>query len=238
MAVHARASGLRVTVVGRDDYDTVRGQRFDIVIFAAGNARRYLTERDPAKDLDVNVAAVYRAITDFASDRFVFVSSVDVYADPGAAQTSREDAPIDSTRLSTYGFHKRLAELVTMRNAPGWLIVRLGQMVGPGLYKGPVFDALQGGPLRVSPASSYPFLRTSSVASLTFALLDGGAREAIFNVCGQGSAVLDEVLRKPLSVVPEAPVETYRIDVSALAARTSVPSAGDEIRMFLESACS
>ena len=238
IAAHAAERGMRVTTVGRSDYRDIVGQRFDLVLFSAGNARRYLAERDPAADLDANVGAVYRAIADFSCERFVLVSTVDVYADPSCIDNTRESAAIDPKSLATYGFHKRLAELVTMRRAPGWLIVRLGQMVGPGLSKGPVFDALKGEPLRVSPASRYPFLRTSTVAVLTFALLDGGAREALFNVCGDESVALEDVLPKLPDALPNAPVETYRVDVSALASRVPVPSTADELRRFLVSQCS
>lgn len=236
MSRHARERGLDVHAVGREDYATARGQRFDLVVFAAGNARRYLADRDPAGDLEASVAAVYRAIADFPTARFVLASSVDVYAHPGRPELTREDAPIDLARLSTYGFHKRLAELVVMRQAASWLIVRLGQMVGPGLRKGPVYDLLNEERLRVSPASRYPFLHTASVAELTFALLAGGARDAVFNVCGRGSVTLESVLalRRLRRAAPDAPIETYAIDIGASAARLDVPSSWDEVRAWVE----
>ena len=210
MAARARDLGLVVSAIGRDDYGEAVGRRFDVVVFAAGNARRYLADRDPSADLDASVGAVYRALRDFPSERFVLASTVDVYPDPSRLEATREDAPIDPARPSTYGFHKRLAELVTMRDAPGWLIVRLGQMLGPGLRKGPVFDALHGEPLRVSPASRYPFLRTSSVAELTFALLEAGATEAVYNVCGRGSVALADALPEPPAVRRARPPRSTR----------------------------
>lgn len=236
MAGHARERGFEVTAVGKDDYPTIVGRRFDVVVFAAGNARRYLVERDRAWDLDANVGAVYRALADVRAGHFVFISSVDVYADPSRVEATREDAPIDLAALSTYGLHKRLAEIVVMREARRWLIVRLGQMVGPGLRKGPVFDALRGDPLRVSTQSQYPFLRTASAAAITFALLEGGAEQTIFNVCGRGSVGLGEVLPRVPRVLAGAPVERYAIDVSAAARRVSLPASKDEICKFLESA--
>ena len=233
MAAHARERGFDVTVIGREDYASALGQRFQVAVFAAGNARRYLAAQDPARDLEANVASVYRAIRDFPAERFVLASSVDVYPDPTRIEETREDAPIDLARLSTYGFHKRLAELVTLREAASFVVMRLAQMIGPGLRKGPIYDLLHGEPLRVCSASSYPFLRTARVAELTFELLAGGARGAIFNVCGQGSVALERVLAlRPSGHVfaEDARLERYEVDVAAIAARHSVPSSWDEVR--------
>lgn len=239
MAAHARERGFDVTAIGREDYASALGRRFDVTVFAAGNARRYLAAQDPARDLEASVASVYRAIRDFPAARFVLVSSVDVYPDPSRIEATREDAPIELARLSTYGFHKRLAELVTVREASSFLIARLGQMVGPGLRKGPIHDLLQGEPLRVHAGSSYPFLSTARVAELTFSLLERGASNAVFNVCGQGTVTLERVLAllpRPHALTEDAPLERYAIDVAALAAGRSVPSSWDELRAFLESA--
>ncbi|HEY8430149.1 MAG TPA: NAD(P)-dependent oxidoreductase [Sandaracinaceae bacterium] len=238
LAAHARERGMDVRAVGRADYASSVGERFDLVVFAAGNARRYLADRDPASDLDASVGAVYRALRDFSYDVFVLASTVDVYVDPSRPEATREDAPIDPARLSTYGFHKRMAELVVMRSAARFLIVRLGQMVGPGLVKGPVHDVLCGEPLRVALSSRYPLLRTRSAAAITFALLEAGVSRDVVNVCARGDVSLArivELLGRSAVAPPGVPEERYAVDVSAACRAFDVPTAEEEARAFASS---
>src|SRR5690606_35561002 len=162
----------------------------------------------------------------------------DVYPDPSRREATREDEAIDASRLSTYGFHKRMAELVVTRSSSRFLIVRLGQMVGPGLVKGPVYDALHGEPLRVALSSRYPLLRTRSAAAITFALLEAGASREVVNVCARGDVSLArvvELLGRSAAAAPGAPEERYAIDVSAACRASDVPHAEDEARAFASS---
>jgi len=232
----ARRAGWETTAVGRRDYASAVGRRFDVVINANGNAKRFLAEREPAVDFDASLRSVVRSLVDFPCDRYALVSTVDVYEAPDREDATGEDAPIDPMRLGTYGFHKRLAEMSVMRQAPSWQVFRLGQMVGPRLRKGPVFDLLHGLPLRIATASEMPFLDTRTVARIVVDLVARGPADRVFNVCGTGSVPFDRVMalfgatdRAP---VPGAPVQTYRIRTDRVRGWCEVPDSWDELGRF------
>lgn len=232
----ARRAGWDVTAVGRRDCQAAAGRPFDIVINANGNARRYLADRDPVADFDASVRTVVRSLADFPCRRYALVSTVDVYVDPSREKATGEDAAIDPTRLGIYGFHKRLAELCVMRHAPSWQVFRLGQMVGPRLRKGPVYDLLHGLPLRIAPDSEMPILRTGEMARIVCELIARAPACQVFNVCGAGSVPLSEVIERigasGARTEPSAPRQTYRIRIDKVRAHCDVPSSRDEIRRF------
>jgi nucleoside-diphosphate-sugar epimerase len=142
-------------------------------------------ESTPFEEFDARYLTAC-TLRDFPADLHVHVSSVDVYGDLTSPATTREESPADLAPTSHYGFHKLLAEQIVEHYAGRWLIVRLGGMVGPGLWKNPVYDVLNGCPLRIHPDSQYQFIHTDEVARLVWLLVEKGAAEDAFNICGQG----------------------------------------------------
>jgi nucleoside-diphosphate-sugar epimerase len=178
--------GIELTEVTRQNYVRLSAAKCDIVIDAAGNSLKFLADREPKKEFDGSVAHRLRTLFDFPAEFHLHISSVDVYSDLTAQESTREDSPIDHARTSHYGLHKLLAEQLVQHYAKHWLIVRLAGMVGPGLKKNPVFDILNGHPLRISPDSQYQFMHTDDMARVVWSLFEAGAAGEIFNVCGEG----------------------------------------------------
>jgi nucleoside-diphosphate-sugar epimerase len=154
--------------------------------------------------------------------------------------TTRENSPIDSTRTSHYGFHKLVAEEIVRHYAPGWLILRLAGMVGPGLRKNPIYDILHGQPLRIHPDSQYQFLHSRDVAGMGWKLVESGARQDIFNVCGDGLISPREVaalagVKMDLSLLPaDARPRIVNVSVEKLQAIQNVPSTREAIVRFVQ----
>ena len=193
--------------VGRANYSAVAGTDCDVLINAAGNSVKYLADRDALADFTQSVELAVMAARDFRPRLYVLISSVDVYSDLGSPETTAEDIPLDAMRASMYGFHKQLAELCVRRHTEEPLIVRLAGMVGPGLRKNPVFDILNGHPLRIAPDSKYQFMATDDVADVVWFLIESGVRNAVFNVCGSGLISPREIAalaESPLGVHAEA----------------------------------
>lgn len=233
----AQARGWAVTAGTRERLPALAGQRFELVINANGNSRKYLARRDPAFDYRASVESVRASLRAFPCARYLLISSVDVYPTPERAATTHEHAAITPEALDTYGRHKLLAEEAVIEAAPAWLILRLGQMLGPGLGKGPIFDLLHDRPLWVDPASRYPFLHTDKVATLALALAMDHVNQR-FNLCGRSSASLreaSEALGRPPRL-PEGPRprERYAIATRKLEALHPLPDSGDELRAFLQ----
>jgi nucleoside-diphosphate-sugar epimerase len=178
--------GIELVAVTRRNYASCAGPRSDVVIDVAGNSKKFLAEARPVEEFEPSVMHRLRTLHDFPADLHVHISSVDVYSDLSSPATTRESSPIDLAKVSNYGFHKILAEQLARHYAPRWLIARLAGMVGEGLRKNPVFDILNGHPLRIHPESQYQFMNTDDVATVVWRLVEAGTAGEIFNICGAG----------------------------------------------------
>ncbi|MGZ3420125.1 MAG: NAD-dependent epimerase/dehydratase family protein [Polyangiales bacterium] len=183
---HLRAGSYDVAPVTRATYREHAGKPSDVVIDAACNSKKFLADRDPFAEFELSVSHRLHTLRDFPAKTHVHISSVDVYSDLTSPSTTREDSPIDLARQSHYGFNKLLAEQLVRHHAERWLILRLAGMVGPGLRKNPVYDLLNGQPLRIHPDSQYQFMRTDDVAAIAWQLIREGISGEALNVCGAG----------------------------------------------------
>ena len=192
-------------------------------------------------DFEASLATVYRSLFDFPCDRYVFLSTVDVYNCPGDPEATREDTPIDSLALGAYGFHKRQAELSVMRTCPNYLVLRLGQMIGSGLKKGPLYDIIKKQPLWIDSQSRFPFINTTNVGHALFQLLDAGVDREVFNVCGRGSVEFSRVQElfpafEQSSSQSDLAVQRYEIATEKAEQYCQLPDSWDEIKTFVSEA--
>lgn len=231
--------GIELTEVTRQNYPRLTGVPGDIVIDAAGNSLKFLADREPVKEFDGSVAHRLRTLFDFPAEFHLHVSSVDVYSDLTSPGSTREDSAIDLTRASHYGLHKLLAEQLVRHYAKRWLIVRLAGMVGPGLKKNPVFDILNGHPLRISPESQYQFMHTNDVARVVWDLCEAGVAGEIFNVCGEGLISPREIAelagrKLNLTLVPahEQP-RVVNVSLDKIKRRIAIPRTTECIQEFV-----
>jgi nucleoside-diphosphate-sugar epimerase len=178
--------GIAHETITRETYARAVGGAGTVLINASANSRKYLADHDWPADFEASVASVVRTIRDFRADLYVLLSSVDVYNVLDDPAQNREDTVIDPLALSTYGFHKYIAEAFVRHQTPRWLIVRLAGMVGPGLKKNPVFDVLHGRPLSIHPDSQYQFMSTDAVSGMVWRLIESGYTNRVVNVCGSG----------------------------------------------------
>ena len=227
-------AGLDFQGVDLDDYDGARGARCDLLINADGNSKKYLAEKDPARDFRLSVLSVMDSIADFSFRRYLYISSTAVYPDPSDPRRTAEDAVLDPAAQSRYGFHKRLAEELVVKYCPDWLILRLGGMVGEGLRKGPIHDILTGAPLWVGTKSRFQFIHTRDVARIALRMLAEGCGQEIFNVCGRGTVTLAEVQGMAgLAGENDLPAEVWDVNTDKAHRRFGLPSTEDTVRAFI-----
>ena len=232
-----RELGWDCTVLSRDTYDQHVGERCDILVNANGNSRKPLAVKAPLEDFDASVRSVRRSLVDFAFDRYIYLSSCDVYPDCSSPDLTREDRPIDVRSQSPYGFHKYLAEQCVRHAAPTWMIARLGGFVGPGLKKNAIYDILHGGPLWLDPASELQFLSTDAAARLILDLAGQGFANDVVNVCGKGVIRLAEVLDdrgEAVPVNPGSPTVRYDVNVEKLSGLVKVPETRSTVLTYVQ----
>lgn len=228
---------IRVT---RENFDSLPVAHSDVVIEAACNSKKYLADQDPLAEFEASVTHRLRSLQRFPAGLQLHISSVDVYSDLNSPATTREEAPIDLARVSTYGLHKLLAEQLVRHYAPRWLIFRLAGMVGPGLRKNPVFDILNGFQLRIHPDSRYQYMLTDDVARISWSLVERKSANEIFNLCGDGVVTMREIAEsagRPLdcsTLPPDAQPRIVEASNEKIRSRFPIPRTADTIRQFVK----
>jgi nucleoside-diphosphate-sugar epimerase len=124
-------------MIDRQNYDFYKGKSCDVFVNANGNSSKILATNNPMEDFVATVQSTKNSLIDFKFNKYVFLSSCDVYPDCSSPDLTKEDSVIDVSKQSTYGFHKHLAEECVIHSVPNWLVIRMGGMVGQGLKKIP-----------------------------------------------------------------------------------------------------
>lgn len=118
------------------DIDSIRGQSFSSLVCAGVYAAKWKANQDPAADRAA-IERLMAPLREVAADRFVLLSTVDVYESPIGVD---ESAPADARHA--YGQHRALLEEFVRGRFPKSTIVRLPGLFGSGLKKNVIYDLL------------------------------------------------------------------------------------------------
>jgi len=138
-------------LVSSSNVDELRGRSFDLVACAGARAEKWKANRDPEGDL-AGIERLLSVLREVRADRFVLVSTVDVFEVPAGVD---ESAPADARH--PYGRHRRMLEELC-EDRFGAQILRLPGLFGPGLKKNAVYDLLHDNQVeKIHPDSTYQF---------------------------------------------------------------------------------
>jgi nucleoside-diphosphate-sugar epimerase len=228
-------TGRPFAILDRENYANYIGQHCELLINANGNSRKPLARERPLEDFDSSVRSVRATLCDFHFERYIHLSSCDVYPDCSQPAFTNEDVLLDPAAQSPYGFHKHLAELCVRHNAANWIILRCGGFVGPGLKKNAIYDILHERPLWLDPASELQFLHTDEAARIVLDLADRKINREVINLCGRGTIALREVLYatgKEVSVQPASPIVKYDVSIRKISQWLAVPETRETVLNF------
>lgn len=179
--------------IDKENYNEHRGAAFDLFINANGNSRRFWANEHPMEDFEASTISVHKSLFDFQFEKYIYISSPDVYENPGDPESAKENQNISPRHLSHYGFHKYLSERIVEHYVNNYLILRPAAMVGKGLKKGPVYDILHDEPLFITSESQIQFITTSEVAKVIQALISASIKKETFNVGGRGAVPVGRI---------------------------------------------
>lgn len=228
--------GVEYAILDRQTYGQYTGRSCKLLINANGNSRKPLARERPLEDFDASVRSVRASLNDFRFDRYVHLSSCDVYPDCSSPAATSEDGALAARAQSPYGFHKHLAEQCVQHAAADWLIFRFGGFVGPGLKKNAIFDILKGGPLWLDPRSELQFLRTDDAARIVMQLAGDVTRE-VFNLCGSGVVRLSDVIERTgreVAVQPGSPLVRYDVSITKISRHIAIPDSRESVLQFVD----
>jgi nucleoside-diphosphate-sugar epimerase len=233
--------GIPFQVVTRANARELAGTPCDVLINANGNSKKFLADREPLNEFDASVRSVAETIELFKPDYYVHLSTGDVYPDTTSPAATSEDQVIDPARLSRYGLHKYMAEMLVRGTQKSWLIVRMGGFVGPGLKKNAIFDMMHGDPVWLAPESELQFIHTDHAAAAIWSAVEKRPPNQIVNLGGQGTVHLGELHARMGSrsqFKDDARRVVYELDVSRLAALSGppLPRSADDVLAYVDAA--
>ena len=115
----------------------ISDRNFDLIVCAAAPAEKWKANKDPDADR-ATVERLIRSLEDVDAEKFVLISTVDVFANPVGVD---EDSPTPLASLHAYGRNRRMLEEVIGSRFDA-LIVRLPGLYGMGLKKNVIYDFL------------------------------------------------------------------------------------------------
>jgi nucleoside-diphosphate-sugar epimerase len=210
--------GFIVTAITKENYHDHKKEKFDVLINANGNSKRFWANQNPEGDYELSVVSVKDSMVDFHYEQYIYISSSDVYPDHDDSGKAHELVEIDAARLEPYGLHKFQAEQL-VKGLHSYLILRCSALVGPGIRKGVVKDIMDNSELFVSKDSYLQFVAATEVARCIEELLSRKANNEIFNLGGKGSLTVGKVCEmfgKPCHFRPDAKLQQYEMDVTKL----------------------
>jgi len=122
----------------KNDLYNFSREKYDYVIFAAGNSKTYMIKKDPVYCVHRDYIDLLRVLNTIETNKFIMFSSTLVYNTE--TNPKKEDSYIDSLELSLYGFHKLAMEKYVRELAERWLILRPAGFLGNYLKKNLLFD--------------------------------------------------------------------------------------------------
>jgi len=219
-----------------NNYQDFVGQHCELLINAAGNSSKRLALKDPIQTFDRNVRDTLFSLIDFTADRYVYLSTCDVYNDCSNPASNIETIEIHPVKLSRYGMSKYLGELLAQQYARDCIIIRLGGMVGPGLRKNAIYDLTHGGKLYVHPNSAYQYLHTDQVAQIVLRLAQLMPSGDVINLCGDGVVELRLVqswMGQP-TLKNDLMSERYEISITKLKTIIAVPMSEEAVLQYIK----
>lgn len=208
-----------VTPISKDNYLEHVNAKFDIIINANGNSSRFWANQNPQDDFINSTASVHKSIFDFTADLYIYISSPDVYVDHSVKKYTGENEKINSAKLSPYGFHKYLSELIVKKYVNKFLILRSSMILGTNLKKGPFYDIINNNPIFVTLDTRLQLITTSAISDIIQTLIKRKVVNETINVGGIGTFVfkkIHEYFNKNIQFSPEAQAQIYEMNVKKL----------------------
>ena len=126
--------------------ETIQNKEYDLVICAAAPAVKWKANQSPQEDLD-NIKRLILSLKKVRAEKFVLISTVDVYMNPIDVNEASE---IDPEATEPYGRHRYYLEQFVRGNFANHLIIRLPGLFGKGLKKNFIYDLIHSNALHLT----------------------------------------------------------------------------------------
>ncbi len=118
--------------------EDMAGAQFDEVWCAGTSAVKWVANQAPDQDWD-GVSRLMGVLREVRADRFILISTVDVFATPIGVD---ENSPVETEDLHPYGLHRYRVEEFVRSQFRDAFIFRLPNIYGPGFRKNVLYDLM------------------------------------------------------------------------------------------------
>tara|TARA_Y100000588_G_C14254316_1_gene924778 strand:+ start:779 stop:1732 length:954 start_codon:yes stop_codon:yes gene_type:complete len=127
--------------------EEIRGNEFELLVCAGVSAIKWLANKEPQEDLD-KINYLIDQLKTIKTKKIVLISTIDVYDTPINID---ESITPNSEQQDAYGRNRYHLEKWVMEHFDDYLIVRLPALIGTGLKKNFIYDAMTLIPSMITP---------------------------------------------------------------------------------------
>ena len=224
-----------VLSINSKNYKFLKGSTTKILINANGNTFRFKANKNPSWDFKKSFLSVTKSINDFRFEKYIYISSVDVYDNKNNSNKNSENSFINPSNLDYYAYHKWLSERYIEKYTSSYLIFRLGTLIGPNMKKGPFYDILNNKSLFMSLNSKLTLISKKNAVRLIFKIMNLKKSNEIFNITSLDSFKLINLKDKFGELkIKDNKEYNYNINVNKIKKYCKVPNSTEEIEFLLK----
>lgn len=228
----------KVFGINKENYNNFINKKFDILINANGNSRRFWANQNIIKDFEASTLSVYKSLFDFKFDRYVYISSSDVYSNHANKLATKENQIIDTPKLCPYGFHKYLGEQLIKKYSKKYLILRCSMILGSQLKKGPIYDIQNNKPLFINKNSKIQMIDSQTIGLIIEKLVNRKIKNEIFNTGGNGIVNFKDIqtffINKKIIFNKLSEKQIYEMNVNKLKRIFNLKSSSEYLTKYIE----
>ena len=140
----------------------IAGRHYDCVVCSGISAVKWMANKEPEQDW-ADIKRLLDCLEQVRADRFVLISTVDVYPSPNG-QAESDIPPNDHPEA--YGRHRRAVERFVEARFPVHHIVRLPGLFGPRLKKNVIFDMMHDNRVEmINPGGRFQWYPVARIAA-------------------------------------------------------------------------
>jgi len=144
------------------NFQEMRNKNFDEVVCAGVSAVKWVANKEPDVDRN-NIKQLEDVLSSISADRFVLISTIDVYPDTYGKDESFDCSLVEN---DSYGAHRLEFEKFCMESFSNCFIIRLPGLFGNGLKKNVIYDLVNHNCLEmINPASSFQYYDLKNIWS-------------------------------------------------------------------------
>ncbi len=171
-------------------------------------------------------------------NKFIHISTVDVYPDTSSIELTKESLNINTDKLGNYGFHKLYAENYVKHFCENFLIFRLPGLVGNGLTKNPAYDFIHPHKkVMISERSQLNFIHTDFIAESIFKIAELGLKNETYNLAASNSIEISKIVNlvgfnSDFNTDSDQHIQNYKINVEKISRHITLRSCEEAIQKY------